>query len=323
MRVVVLGGTGFVGRAVVEELQAHGDEALVVHRGEHEVETVASPPHLHASRSDLARFRGTIRDFRPDAFLDVPAGTREEAEAVIRAIPQDFRFVVLSSMDVYRAYGSLLAGTATDAGPLDESAPVRTQRYIHRGQGYQFEQYEKLDVEDACLSVGATVLRLPMIYGEHDPQRREKFILRRCRAGRPKIPMGPGTLLWSRGYVRDIAAGIRLAIESERASGEIFNLCEATTAPIRLWAGQIVTAAGAHTELVEVPEDLLPEDMRITRSVSQHLLFDSSKAREILGWSETDPVIAVQRSVRWHLEHPPPTDEDFAADDRALAAPRA
>jgi hypothetical protein len=48
---------------------------------------------------------------------------------------------------------------------------------------------------------------------------------------------------------------------------------------------------------------------------------DSSKARDLLGWTETDPHEAVHRSVAWHLANPPEdASEDFADDDRALAA---
>jgi len=48
---------------------------------------------------------------------------------------------------------------------------------------------------------------------------------------------------------------------------------------------------------------------------------DFSKARDLLGWSETDPHEALERSVAWHLGHPPETAaDDFADDDRALAA---
>ncbi len=47
----------------------------------------------------------------------------------------------------------------------------------------------------------------------------------------------------------------------------------------------------------------------------------SSKARDLLGWTETDPHDALERSVAWHLEHPPEAaPDDFTADDRALAA---
>jgi hypothetical protein len=47
----------------------------------------------------------------------------------------------------------------------------------------------------------------------------------------------------------------------------------------------------------------------------------SSKARDLLGWTETDPHQALHRSVAWHLANPPQdADADFSADDRALAA---
>jgi len=40
-----------------------------------------------------------------------------------------------------------------------------------------------------------------------------------------------------------------------------------------------------------------------------------------LGWQETDPHEALARSVAWHLANPPEdADDDFEADDRALAA---
>jgi hypothetical protein len=48
---------------------------------------------------------------------------------------------------------------------------------------------------------------------------------------------------------------------------------------------------------------------------------NSSKARDLLGWTETEPHEALVRSVTWHLANPPEdASEDFAADDRALAA---
>jgi len=48
---------------------------------------------------------------------------------------------------------------------------------------------------------------------------------------------------------------------------------------------------------------------------------DSTNARDLLGWTETDPHEALARSVAWHLANPPAdASEDFTADDRALAA---
>jgi UDP-glucose 4-epimerase len=182
------------------------------------------------------------------------------------------------------------------------------------------DDYEKLDVEERYLARGGTVARLPMVYGEHDGQRREWFVLRRVHAGRKQIPIGAGTWLSTRAYAGDVANGVRLAIESDAAAGEVFNLGERRTPTIALWARMILEAAGSDAELVRVPDEALPEDMGISGTIDQHLLCDSSKARSMLGWADGDPMDRLRRSVAWHLANPPEGDDPgFAADDEALA----
>ena len=324
MRVMVLGGTRFIGAAVVEELVAHGHELLVVHRGEHEPPDLPEVEHLHAERQDLPHLRGPVDEFDPEAVVDNCAYSAADAETALAAVGGDVRLLVVSSMDVYRAFGAVLAGTETDPLPVDETSPVRPDRYPYRDRPHPSPDagtYEKLDVEEAYLARAATVCRLPMVYGERDHQRREELILRRTRAGRQRIPAGSGGWLWTRGYVRDVAAGIRLALESDATVAEVLNLGEPRTWSMGLWARHVLEAAGADAELVRVPDVLLPDDLKLLGTVSQHLLVDSSKARDLLGWEQTDPHEALHRSVAWHLANPP---EDaaagFEADDRALAA---
>ena len=320
MRVAVLGGTRFIGRAVVEELTGAGHQVLVVHRGEHEPPELRAVIHLHMDRSELAMRSAEVAEFRPDVAIDCNALSREDATSALSGLPDGLRLVVLSSMDVYRGWGSVLEGTDTDALPLTEESPTRIVRFPYRGRGPEFTDYEKLDVEEEYRSFGAVVCRLPFVYGEHDYQLREEFVLRRVRAGRTEIPVGSGTWLWSKGYVREIARGIRLALESA-PNGEVFNLCEPQTASMALWIREILAAAGSQARLVPVPEELLPDDCRLTRTVAQHMVFDPAKARNVLGWVHADWRECIDRSVGWHLAHPPESSEgDFTQDDAALAA---
>jgi nucleoside-diphosphate-sugar epimerase len=328
LRVVVLGGTRFIGRRIVDELIEHGHDVLVVHRGtSHPPDLRDDVPHLHADRLDLSTVADDLRTFDPEAVLDCAALGAADADAVLGAFPAGgaLRLVVLSSMDTYRAYGSLHAGTVTDAVPLDETSPVRPERYPYRGQMPGMDDYEKLDVEERWLGRAGTVCRLPMVFGEHDYQRREEFVLRRVRAGRREIPMGAGTALLTFGYVDDIARGVRLAIEADPAvaAGEVFNFGEERSPTMELRARRILEAAGADdsTELVRVPDEALPPDLGILGSIAQPLLVSSAKARRVLGWDESDPDEALRRSVEWHLAHPPEaqaTAGDFSADDAAL-----
>ncbi len=302
------------------ELTAHGHDVTVIHRGTSEPEPLSSIQHIHVDRQDSAALHDVLQRTGMDALVDMYALTRDDANSVVSSLPGRIRLLVLSSMDVYQAYGALLRAEATEPVPLDETSPVRSERYPYRGKGAGMDDYEKLDVEEVYCSAGSTIIRLPMVYGEHDYQRREDFILRRVRAGRSRIPIGTGNWLWSRGYVGDMARGIRLALESSDAAGQVLNLSETSTATMCMWAQQILDAAGSTAELVRVPDDVLPDDLKLTGAVSQHLLVDSARARALLGWSASDVRGAVHRSVTWHIENPPVNPSfDVEQDDRALA----
>ncbi|HWM87530.1 MAG TPA: NAD-dependent epimerase/dehydratase family protein [Kofleriaceae bacterium] len=316
MRIALLGGTRFIGRTIAAELAAAGHDLLLCHRGENEPDDLPAAAHAHLDRRDVAGLRAALAG--RDALVDTCALSRADAETALAAAPEA-RLLVLSSMDVYRAYSALHAGGESQAVPLDESSPLRTERYPYRGVMPGLDDYEKIEVEEAYLARGATVLRLPMVYGEHDYQRREEFVLRRVRAGRSRIPIGAGNWLWTRGYAGDIARAVRLALERE-VSGEVLNLGERRTASMERWAHDILDAAGSTAELVRVPDALLPDDMKLTAGIAQHMLVDSSRARALLGWEPEDAQATLRRSVAWHLAHPPADQVGFEADDRALAA---
>ena len=319
---LILGGTRFIGRRIAADLVARGDEVTVVHRGQTETAEPDGCSHWHTDRAALAGLSGQVRALRPDAVIDTRALTKADAEAVLPHLP-DAHLVLLSSIDVYRAYELILADRGGEPVPISEESPVREGRYPLRGllPGLG-EHYDKLDVEPGYLARGGTALRLSMIYGEHDGQRREEFILRRLRAGRRRIPIGAGTSLDTRCYVGDVASAVLAALDHpEAAAGQVFNVGDPVTDTVRDYAGLILAAAGHQAELVTVPEPLVPDDMEATKSIAQHFLVDSRKAMTRLGWRPTNPARTIPISVRWHLDHPPAhPDRDFSPDDRALAA---
>lgn len=329
MRVVIIGGTRFIGRRITEALVRRGDEVLVVHRGVAEPQDWVPCRHLHVDRRQFGLVADQVRSFAPDAVVDTLAMTRTDADAVLLHLPE-VPLVLLSSMDVYRAYELALSGQAGIPVPLVEDSPLRHGRYAHRGtdrglEGYDIDMdhYDKLDVEPLYLQRGAIVLRLGMVYGEGDVQQREEFILRRVRAGRRRIPIGEGAWRWTRIYVGDVARAVLAALATPEAAGEVFNVGESATPTMRQWVGQILAAADHDAELVTVPDAVLPPDLIMTGRIPQDLLAGSDKARRVMGWQSSDQTEAVGRSVHWHLAHPPAhPDTDFTADVHALATPK-
>lgn len=321
MRVAVLGGTGFTGRAVVRSLVTAQHRVSVLHRGEtHDNAEPDDVDHRYVDRNDPAGLSRALEDV--DAVIDIAAMRRRDAAGVVAALPHGARLIGVSSCDVYRAVESLHAGTVTDPVPIDETGELREGRYPLRGLRPGREEYEKLDVEEVYRGHGGSIMRLGFVIGAHDHQRREEPILRRIRGGRRSLPVGAGTFVGSRVLVDDVAAAMVLAVDAaeSQVTGEVFNLVEASSPSFGLWARWILEDADADIELVRVPDEHLPTDLRLFGSIAQPLIFDSSKAREVLGWRPSDARHATRRSVAWHLQNPPEETGDFDADDAALRA---
>ena len=133
-------------------------------------------------RSELPAFAPEFAKFAPEVVIDTFAMTGPDA----RAAAQTFRglarrWVVLSSMDVYRAYDRFRGHEPgpPDPAPLAEDAPLRGRLYPYRGQAKGEDDllfhYEKVLVERAALGepgLPGTVLRLPCVYGPGDYQHR-------------------------------------------------------------------------------------------------------------------------------------------------------
>lgn len=321
---MVLGGTWFLGRRVVERLHERGDEVLVTHRGHSLPHPWVDVEHLLSDRHALASHSRRILDFAPQAIVDTCALTGAAVDAVLPVLP-DVPTVVLSSQDVYQAHTGLRDGTSQTPLPITEDSELRRVRYPYRGAGFDQvpDDYDKLDVEERWDTRGATILRLPLLYGPHDWQAREEPLLRRVRAGRREIPVGAANLLWTRAHVEDVATGVLAALDTRAADGRIFNLGETRTWPLATWFRQILDAAGSDAELVRVSDDSLPSDMALSAAQAQHLLVSVTRAQQVLDWRPSDPPERVRDSVHWHIQHPPAgttwTQADTAADDNALA----
>lgn len=60
MKVLTIGGTGFVSYFVVEELVSRGHEVTIFHRGKHEAEHSQKVRHIHGDRKELLRYKDLL-----------------------------------------------------------------------------------------------------------------------------------------------------------------------------------------------------------------------------------------------------------------------
>ncbi len=330
MRVLVIGGTNFIGPPVVRSLVEGGHEVTAFHRGRTDNGLPPDVERILGDRKDLASFSEEFERLSPEVVLDmVPMNERDG-----RALMETFsgiagRVVAISSQDVYRAYDIVRRRHPgpPDPIPLTEDSPLRERLYPYGREGV--EEYEKILVEKAVMDdpdLSATVLRLPAVYGPGDFQHRLFPYLKRMDDGRPVIPQEEGMSgwRWTHGYVENVADAIVLAVKNGRAANRIYNVGEPDPLPWAEWVRSISRVAGWSSEIKEVPAGSLPNNPMAGANPDQHLVVDTARIRQELGYEEkVSREEALRRTVAWERENPPedidPGSFDYAAEDAVLA----
>lgn len=325
MRVLVLGGTRFVGPPLVRELAAAGHDVVVAHRGEHEAPVPPGVRHVHGAFETLLP---ELRALAPAVVVDTFAVRAEHGRRVRAFAGVAERAVLLSSMDVYRAFGRLHRSEPgpPDPLPLTEDSSLRERLVEH--PGIDPLDYDKTGVEREARADPAfpvTILRLPAVHGPGDYQHRLHGYLRRMDDGRPAILLAEAFARWrfARGYVEDVAHAAALAATDPRAAGRIYNVAEPDAWSEAEWVALVGRSVGWEGEVVAAPPALLPEPLRMPYDLRQDYAVASSRIRHELGYAELVPLgEALRRTVEWERANPPePAEEpDYAAEDAALAA---
>jgi len=336
MRILIIGGTRFIGPHVVRHLVSAGHEVTLFHRGETKIDLLGIN-EFHGDRHALSSFATEFKAVAPDVVLDMIPFTEEDALNLMNVFKGIARRVVaISSADVYRAYGRLLRleTGAPDPVPLNEDAPLRESRYPRRahaeGEDDLAYNYEKILVEQIVMSEPAhlpgTILRLPAVYGPNDAQHRLFGYLKRMDDQRPVILLGEemSRWRWTRGYVENVADAIALAVTDERATARIYNVGEPEAFTESDWVHAIGHAAGWDGEIIIAHKDHLPAHLLTAADYDHQLVTDTSRIRTELGYSERiSQQEALHETIDWERRNPPaempPLESEYAAEDEALA----
>jgi len=339
VRILLIGGNGFIGRCAVAALQRQGHALAVFHRGTSAVP--AGVEDLRGDRNQLAASAQELTRFAPDVVIDFVVSSGAQAEELMNIFRGATRRVVMmSSMDVYRAVG---VSHGTESGPLQElplteDSELRRNLHPYPPEGLQVmrkifpwlrDVYAKIPAERIVMNdreLPGTVLRLPMVYGPGDPLHRFYPVVKRVADGRRHI-IFPETLAgWrsSRGYVENVAAAIALAATDDRAARRIYNVCEEPSFSELEWARKIAGEMRWDGEFVVLPVERTPGHLFKPGNAAQHWTASSARIRHELGY--TEPVAieeAIRRTIPWERENPPAeaflAQFDYAAEDAALA----
>jgi nucleoside-diphosphate-sugar epimerase len=305
VRVLVLGGSGFVGPFVVRRLLGAGHDVLMFHRGSHEPPMAAAAEHLHGDFGDLRDLLPRLLAWKPDVVVDVNPGIGKCGHGVLHFAGAVEHAVVLTSHDVYRAMDVLWGRSShLQAMPVDERSALRTRPSPDLGGELAFDN---LDVERAVAShrrLPATILRLPIVYGPLDRQRRLRDYVRQMDDGRDVLlDARLARLRISRGFVENVAHAVTCVVGAARAKGRIYNVSEPDVLSEAEWVREIGNACDWNGDVVAVDPAHLPPELRVPLPEGQHLFSTAAAIRADLSYREPVPrAEALRRAVEWERE---------------------
>jgi 2'-hydroxyisoflavone reductase len=216
MRILVLGGTRFVGRAFVEVALREGHKVTLFNRGRTNPDLFPGVETIRGDRDvSLGSFTGTTWDavFDPSCYL--PRHARISAEALRDTAPH---YTFVSSLSVY---SDTTTSGQDETGPLATIDDSTTEEVTDDAYG-ALKVLSEREIERAY-GDRALILRPGFICGPYDGLDRMPWWLRRVDRGgeilAPESPDFPVQLI----DARDIAR-FALAL-AERGDGGVFNLC--------------------------------------------------------------------------------------------------
>lgn len=213
MRILIVGGTQFVGRAIAEAALGNGHDVTLLHRGKNEADFSAGSAveHIHMDRNaDLSALDGHIFD----ATIDVCAYVPRQVDSLAEALDgHGGHHVLISTMSVFADPNG---PGLTEDGQLTRLSNQESEEVTGETYGGLKAQCEKA-AATAYDKDALTILRPTYVIGPHDYSGRFTWWVRRIARGGVVLAPGPHDSPFQLVDARDLAAFTVKLVEEYKA----------------------------------------------------------------------------------------------------------
>lgn len=258
MQVLVIGGSRFIGRAIVERLLAEGHRITLLNRGRSTDPFGSRVSRVLGDRSEPETLQKALakRDF--DAVVDVIAFREEDTAAAVQAFAGRIgHFIHVSTASVYLIRDRLYCPFREDdfGGRLAPRGRVTDSSWLYAYHKRRCELVLQSAWEEDRFPF--TTLRLPMVVGPGDYTHRALSYLERLRDGGPVLLPDGGLNSWGFLWVEDVAEAVAANLMNAVAFGRAYNLAQREVVTVRQFVDTVGAAMGARVNVVPVPTEWL------------------------------------------------------------------
>lgn len=307
MRILMMGGTRFIGVYLTKILVAQGHEVVLFNRGKKPA-PVEGIQQIHGDRTDASQLEEKLSSEKFDAIFDNNGRELSDTQPLVDIFKGQIKhFVYMSSAGVYLKSDQLphIEGDATDP------------KSRHLGK-YETETYLK----DAGLPW--TSIRPTYIYGPQNYNDLEAWFFDRIVRDRPIPIPGNGMHITQLGHCHDLAKAMAAVLGNEKAIGQIYNVSGDRYVTFDGLARACAAAAGKSSDVKIVHYD--PKKFNFGKRKAfpmrvQHFFASVNKAMSELDWQpEFDLVSGLKDSFQndYLTSGRDKAEIDFSVDDEIL-----
>jgi nucleoside-diphosphate-sugar epimerase len=297
MRTLVIGGTTFVGRRIVELFLDGGAHVTVLSRGRRRPPFWPRIEHLAADRTIPGELGAHLRGRTFDVVVDMVAFEGTHVETVLSVLRGGIgRYVLMSSGAVYPD----LEPPATFRPLAEGDANLALRGDLPYAEGKRACE----QVLGAQAGVPYTVFRPPIIQGPHDPTLRGWFWIQRVADGGPVlVPQRYPAVVWRQAYSGDVARAVVAAAGHPRARKATYNVAMPEVVALEDFVRLVAAALDRPDPVVAVPEPRLRDAAPWYRpTFARQFLLDIAAIQHDLDLPWTPIDRWVTETVRWHLQ---------------------
>ena len=326
MRVLVIGGTLFIGKLLVKRLLAADHEVTLLHRkAEHPFGRRVR--NVVADRNDAVTIRAALAGHKFDAVYDIAydwerGTTGAQVEATAKSIPGDIsRYIFMSSVAAY--------GDGLDHGEDDPLASdIHPDPYVRNkatSERALFRMYHESRFP-------VVTMRPPFVYGPENPFYREAFFWDRIKRDRPVIVPGDGNRLMQFVYVNDLVEACFNALEKHTAPGRGFNVADEKPLTQLEVVREFARVLGKEPVIARVPRDVIARNGG--NPMGEPLYFGTyydlppiteviGRVKRVLNVSMTPFALGLKETYKWYSRHQHEGSTlDFTFEDKLIAQAR-
>ncbi len=208
MRILIMGGTRFIGVYLTQLLVEQGHQVVLFNRGNRAVPSLQGVEQIIGDRTDATQLKAKLSQENFDVIFDNNGRELTDTQPLAEIFQDRVQhFVYMSSAGVY---------LKSDQLPHVEGDPV-DPKSRHRGK-HETETYLSQS------GLPFTSIRPTYIYGPLNYNELESWFFDRIVRDRPILIPGNGLHITQLGHVKDLAVAMSQIVGNQRAVGQIYNI---------------------------------------------------------------------------------------------------